>query len=154
MGVVRMKRPAKPSAGLAGRLGSRFCQYDQKVNRIEYWNSRLRSDTVPTVPTWAFGALFWTETAFARVHVEAPLASRNSGFGVAPVHVFWALKPMLTKPWLLPRLPYCGWLKRLKASIRNWAWSHSVMRKFFDTEKSTVRVGGPRQSPIREVPIW
>src|SRR5258708_17036614 len=31
-GAARIKRPAKPSAGLAGRLRSRPRQYDQKVN--------------------------------------------------------------------------------------------------------------------------
>src|SRR6267378_216651 len=130
MRAVRMKRPAKPSSGLAGRGGSRLCQYNQKVNRIEYWNCRLRSDIELTVPTWAFGVVFWTETAFARgVGVGGrtpvmgsggpggpqrphPFLSRNSGLAA----VFTALKPTLAKPWLLPRLPYCGWLKRLKAS--------------------------------------
>src|SRR5229473_4251338 len=104
MGAVRMKRPAKPSAGLAGRGRSRLCQHNQKVNRIEYWNCRLRSDCVLTVPTWAFGVVFWIETALARTVVELPLASKNSGlvfvhFGSTPTTQFVELKPTLTKPW-------------------------------------------------------
>src|SRR6266478_10057644 len=52
-----------------------------------------------------------------------------------------------------PGSPYCGWLKRLKASIRNSAFIRSVIRKCFANDKSTVRVGGPRQSPTGAVPM-
>src|SRR5439155_19407741 len=46
-----------------------------------------------------------------------------------------------------------GWLKRLVKAILTCAFIRSVMLKFFVTEKSTTRVGGPRQSPIGAFPI-
>src|SRR5262249_26047710 len=90
------------------------------------------------------------ETAFVREVVGVPPAVRNSGLASE----LGALKPMLTAPVLVPPpgLPYCGWLKRLNASIRNCARTRSVSLKVFANDESTVRVGGPSQSPMRALP--
>src|SRR5438128_3099018 len=48
----------------------------------------------------------------------------------------------LPPPSLLSK-PSTGWLKTLKASMRNWAVTRSVTRKFFSTDRSEVNSRGP-----------
>ena len=77
--------------------------------------------------------------------VEFPFASLNSGRAT----VFGALK--LIVEGLAGVLKF-GWLNRLKKSILNCNLTRSVILKFLESEKSTVRVGGPRQSPTGAFP--
>src|SRR5437899_190242 len=152
------KRNAPPACGASGAFRKGGCLFAQKLNFKAYWICRNPvSRNCEIRPKPGSTVVFWIETAFARLVVGFPEASRNSG--LAAVFTAWKLSAGISSFWptAMDCAEYCGWLKRLKNSNRNCILMRSVSLKFLFRDQSTVLVPGPEQIPTADLtnfPNW